>query len=185
MTLESVAPPGFDNPTIAVPEQGRQSLIQEAYSRKGDPAEAARRAAYIESRGANVGDRDSNGTDAGPKQLDKLTLAGLAGVVIGSIGPWASALWLTVNGMAGDGKVSLVAGIVAIGVVVAAARWRWIDVLAGLVGGGVGLVASAMAVYYIVKISGHPAMSVGWGLYLLAIAGVVTVVGSIRQAHER
>ena len=153
MTLESVAPPGFDSPDIPVPEQGRQRPVQ-AFSQ---------------------------GAEARSRQLDKLTLGGLAGVVIGSIGPWASALWLTVNGTAGDGKVSLVAAIVAIIIVIVAARWRWIGVPAGLVGLG----ATAMAVYYIAKLSGHPAVSVGWGLYLLAIAGIVTVVGSIRHVLER
>src|ERR1700761_8104841 len=117
MTLESVAPPRFDHTDIPAPEQGRQSLVQ-PYSQ------------HAEARS---------------KQLDKLTLAGLAGVVIGSIGPWASALWLTVNGTAGDGKVSLVAAIIAIIIVIVAARWRWIGVPVALVGLG----ATAMAVYYI------------------------------------
>jgi hypothetical protein len=185
MTLESVAPPGFENPSIpVVPEQGRQSLIHEAYSRKGDPAEAARRAAYLESRGVDLVDRDSQGTDAGPRQLDKLTLAGLAGVVIGSIGPWATVLWVTLNGTAGDGKLTLAAAIVAI-IVIVATRRRRIGMTAELVGVGVGLFATALGVYDIVRFSGRPAISVGWGLYLLAIAGVVTIVGSTRHALER
>jgi hypothetical protein len=102
-------------------------------------------------------------------------------VVIGSIGPWASALWLTVNGTAGDGKLTLGAAIVAIIIVIAAARRRWIGVPVAFV----GLVAAAVAVYDIVSLSGQPAVSVGWGLYLLAIGGIVTVVGSIRHLLGR
>jgi hypothetical protein len=153
MTLESVAPPGFDNAGIPVPEHGRR-LVQEAHIQ---------------------------GTAARPRQFDKLTLAGLAGVAIGSIGPWASALWLTVNGTAGDGKVTLAAAIVAIIIVIVAARRRWIGVPVALVGLG----ATAIAVHDIVALSGQPAVTVGWGLYLLAIAGIVTVVGSIRHVLKR
>lgn len=116
-----------------------------------------------------------------------VALAAAAGIAIGSLGPWVDAVFVSVSGIHGDGKITLVLGLVAAGILLVdrAGEWR-----AARVGGIlVGLAAAALAAYDVARIEnashtklfgqqvqvGHP----GWGLYLILAAAICLFGASI------
>lgn len=107
-------------------------------------------------------------------------------IIIGSFGPWARVWVVTANGLDGDGKITIVLGILALVGVLTRVRQpdrrAWISI--GLVG-GFG-VAAAIGGYdwsnidsALSDLEDNPFAanaSVGWGLQLLTISAVIGAI---------
>lgn len=103
----------------------------------------------------------------------------VAGVLVGSIGPWVDAGFVSAAGTDGDGVITLVLGLIALLSVVGAARRaeNQTPTVAGVFGG----LAAALAIYHIVDIYSQGSSRLfgqevqiarpGWGLWLTAVAG--------------
>jgi hypothetical protein len=106
-------------------------------------------------------------------------------VIAGSFGTWVSVAFLSVSGMDGDGKLSIVLGITSllIGLIAFSYRRSWVTGLAMLLLMGAG----AIGVYDWIHLerilsnssTGNPladallkTASVGWGLEMVTIAGM-------------
>lgn len=119
------------------------------------------------------------------RNLIILLIAAMA-VIVGSAGPWAHVWIVTVNGTAGDGQISLIAGGIA-GILAflefnraKLSRGRNIGML--LLFGG----AAALGVYHWINLgsltvdSTFPA-SLGWGLPVLTVGGVIGAITAFVQ----
>jgi Protein of unknown function (DUF2510) len=117
-----------------------------------------------------------------------MAAAGAAAVVVGSLAPWATASTpfgsIDVNGTDGDGKITLVLGAVVVGFVLL--RNYFVSMI-------LSAIAGAILVYEFSDVSRTVGdidsefvkTSVGWGLYLGAIGGVVAFVGSLQLWRAR
>jgi hypothetical protein len=116
-----------------------------------------------------------------------VAIAASVGVVVGSVGPWASPAWVTANGATADvwwqGKTTFILGAVA-GIALLAvlnrgrtgSRTRWLAPLAWIapVAGLVCLLIAIVNVVNVTSTSHHlVGLQVGWGLWLVAISAVV------------
>lgn len=124
-------------------------------------------------------------------------------VCIGSLGPWAKVLFITANGLDGDGWITLLAGLAALAGFAVYLRsqnrprpaWPLVLILVA------GIVAGATGAYDWSRIqrvvSDSPskddpfnfssAVSVGWGLVLVTLAGfslAFSVVAMFLRRHE-
>ncbi len=132
-------------------------------------------------------------TNAAPFYLPNL-IAGMAasvGVIVGSIGPWASVLAFTKNAMGGDGTITLILGIacgIALFTVLNLGRTsdglRWAAPIAGVVSVA-GLACLVVAIIDIVHILSAPTtdifgvtigVQVEWGLWMVAISSAALFV---------
>lgn len=121
------------------------------------------------------------------------SLAASVGIIIGSIGPWASFMAFTKNGTEGDGIITLILGVVAVIALfvlfsrgsggLSALRW---------VGPVVSVVCLGIAIYDIMNVSSHTAkffgetigIQIGWGLWLVAISSVILFLTSTTVAKK-
>ena len=115
-----------------------------------------------------------------PLAIAQFSLCAL--LVIGSVGPWVSAGFVSASGMDGDGVITLLCGFViagltglALGVPGARRAASWIAVFPAVLAVGV-------TIYDVINISTsgdeeYFSVSVGWGLWfaLLASLGIVVV----------
>lgn len=118
-----------------------------------------------------------------------LLIVAAAAVIAGSIGPWASVWVVTVNGTSGDGVLTLIAGIMA-GILAfvefgrsTASRGRTLGMLI-LFGG-----SATLGAYHWINfadLARHATFptTVGWGLPVLTIAGIVGVITSFVALGE-
>ncbi|GIW18558.1 hypothetical protein [Tepidiforma sp.] len=110
-----------------------------------------------------------------------LTLTVLSAlVVLGSVGPWASVLFVTVNGTEGDGAFTAVFG--GVGILLAAlsfkqqSRWKY-GAIAGL-----GGISAVIGVIDWADIASEPESEMGfgvqveWGLVLMTLAAMAKTV---------
>jgi hypothetical protein len=106
-------------------------------------------------------------------------VCGLAALAIGSVGPWATVLAVSVPGTRGDGRVTLALAVVA--ALLLATRRRFAATLAGLA----MVVATAVAGYdalHIEHVAGQATVlgaqiaSAGWGVYAAALGAVVALL---------
>lgn len=102
------------------------------------------------------------------------TAACVAVLVIGSVGPWATAGVISVAGTDGDGVITL---ILALAAGAALVRYATAGDRRALVGAAVcGAVSAAIGVYDFVEIQSQGgellSLSPGWGLYLTVISSV-------------
>ncbi|HLG12895.1 MAG TPA: zinc ribbon domain-containing protein [Dehalococcoidia bacterium] len=111
-----------------------------------------------------------------------VALLAFAGVAIGSFLAWARVGIFSVSGTAGDGTITLIGAVVG-GAMVAVAKSRWPIVVAALIGFGCAAVGIYDAIN-IAEIAGENdsifTASVGEGLYLVIIAGVVAGLATAR-----
>lgn len=113
--------------------------------------------------------------------------AGVIGIVVGAIGPWATAVFASRSGLEGDGVITLIvalcAGVAVFGVY-QGARASSIGIAIA------GLIVAAIGIYDLVEIQDKAndttllgeqvdLVKVGWGLYLTIIAGVGTMIAGI------
>ena len=105
---------------------------------------------------------------------------GLGGIIVGSIGPWATAFIASVSGTDGDGKITLAfAGVGLVGLLV---RQGYILTIM------MALAALGVGIYDIINVShkaaqitfqGEQIAHVGWGLYVVVGGAVLAIVGSL------
>jgi hypothetical protein len=118
-------------------------------------------------------------------------LALLGGIIMvaGSLGPWATAGFISVSGTQGDGKITLVAGAVALIFTVlmstnkGGALSAAVAVLAALVGGGAGVVDLKHVQGTLQGLGGVG--SVGWGLYAVIAGAALVAVGILLSAGKQ
>ena len=102
-------------------------------------------------------------------------------MVVGSIGPWLTAFGLiSVDGTAGDGKITLVCGVVVALATVAGHRGSSVGLvaaLAALVGLGISLHDLTDITSLLSGTGGlaHP----GWGLYTVVAGGAMSIVALV------
>ncbi len=98
-------------------------------------------------------------------QLDKSLLVAVGILVLGAIGPWATAFGVSKAGTSGDGVITLAGALLALGLIRLAGRPTPALVIAVLI--------DAVVIYDFVDVSGTELVSVGWGLYLSLIGGAL------------
>lgn len=115
-------------------------------------------------------------------------------VIIGSVMPWASVTTpfgtVSAAGTEGDGKLTLIAGLLLLGGAVASAvvRQRWMRI-AQLV---VAALTTILAVYELIDISGSAAdldagfaeASVGAGVYVVLVGAIAATVVALLQMRR-
>ena len=112
-------------------------------------------------------------------------LVGFALLIVGSLGPWATAAFASVSGTNGDGKLTLAAGVIGAVTLLPGGPVAVFSALVGLAGLGV-------SVYDIAHISdkasqftlgGVQIIQVGWGLYVCAGGAVIAIIGAIMHRN--
>lgn len=100
---------------------------------------------------------------------------------VGSALPWVSVSFMgysqTKNGLSGDGAITIVTALLAlaffaVGLAIKA-RWPFIVALV------LALITVAIGIYDVVDVSGTELASVGIGLWMVAVGGVIGVVAAI------
>jgi hypothetical protein len=108
------------------------------------------------------------------------------GIIAGSLAPWATSALESVSGTHGDGKYTIVGGVIALILVASRKLIVWAVVIAILVViDGISTISNINE--YSVSAFGqevHPA-STGWGLWLTVISGVALAIGGSRLRSER
>jgi hypothetical protein len=124
-----------------------------------------------------------------------VTLVGGGLLLLGSFLPWAQVASLfgtvSVNGTEGDGKITAAVGVAValVGLVTVANRKARLSILApilGLVGAGAGVLDLANVNDKFASVSSslvHP--SIGIGLYLVILGGIVTLVAALFGAADK
>jgi len=109
-----------------------------------------------------------------------IAVLGAIAIAIGSFTPWASVsasfMSVDVNGTEGDGVITLVGGIVILGLVFS--RKHLAGIIVGIITGGI-LLSDLGSVADLVNDDDFATVSVGWGLYLATAGAVVAVVALI------
>ncbi len=132
------------------------------------------------------------------RTLLQITAAGIAAIVVGSLGPWVIILGFSVSGTEGDGTYALLLALVA-----ALALWRaWVTASKGMLIAcailgalmlAIGLydynhitsASEAVDVAEDVDLESSLAASfaglasVGWGLYVVILGAAATIAGSL------
>ena len=109
------------------------------------------------------------------------------GIIVGSLGPWASFFAFTKNGVEGDGVITLVLGViaaVALFVRLSRGSGEWAALRWGVP--VIGVLCVAISVYDLFEVTsitaeffGEPiGVQVGWGLWLLLISSAVLCLTS-------
>jgi hypothetical protein len=107
------------------------------------------------------------------------------GIVVGSLGPWATTALESISGTHTDGKYLVVAGLVALALSIRRSALVLAMVI-GILAVIDGIVVIGHINDYSVSAFGqevHPA-SVGWGLWLTVISGAALAVGGSRLRSE-
>jgi hypothetical protein len=105
-----------------------------------------------------------------------LALAGAGVAAVGSAGPWVTILGAGVTGLEGDGLITLVLALVAVGTIV-----RRLPVfLPVLCGAGI----AAVAALDLRDIAGLPVGEVGWGLAATLAGGALLLAASAARARR-
>ncbi|MFN8026613.1 MAG: hypothetical protein U0W40_09770 [Acidimicrobiia bacterium] len=135
----------------------------------------------------------ARGKVAWPTRTKAVVVAGAVLTIVGSVLPWAKqeihflgqSASKTTNGLDGDGKITIVLAIVALLVFFLVPRAKVVGGLVLAAGILVGLTAIADIVDVgnnaddLKKISSNADATVGIGLWLVAIAAVVLIVGGV------
>ncbi|MFV9431595.1 MULTISPECIES: DUF2510 domain-containing protein [Rhodococcus] len=120
-------------------------------------------------------------------------IAASVGIIIGSIGPWASFMAFSKNGIDGDGGITLALGIVAaIALFSILARGgksrigdRWLGVIAGVICLVISLVdimdVSSMSTEVFDRTVG---VQIGWGLWLTALSSAALCLTGLTVARQ-
>lgn len=132
--------------------------------------------------------------DTSAKQNHYLAYGGAGALVLGSLGPWASVLGFSANGIDGDGWFTLIFGLVA-----AVATWETVKhaptprFKAPLVAVICAGLAVALMVYEIINIYSSSSeffdttvrASPGWGAWLATIGAIALAIGATRTWRTR
>jgi lysylphosphatidylglycerol synthetase-like protein (DUF2156 family) len=114
-----------------------------------------------------------------PQTRDSVwSIGSAAAIVIGSLGPWATFGPFSVSGTSADGVITLILGVLALALIMAD-RWAWVLVAAAVIAALVGVIDT-------IDVSGGNGLidpSPGWGVILVALAGISLTVWSVRHAR--
>lgn len=119
-------------------------------------------------------------------------IGGAVAAIVGSVGPWVNALFVSVSGTTGDGRITLVLALIALG----AGWWalRGGSAGAGTLGAIAGILIAVTAGYDLIQIYGTTGKilgedvqvaSPGWGIWLTLVAGVAVGVGALAMRFDR
>ncbi len=128
-------------------------------------------------------------TPAKSKQNHYLAYGGAGALILGSLGPWASVMGFSANGIDGDGFITIILGIVA-----AVATWETVTrsnaarFKAPLVALVCGALALALMVYELINIYSSSSeffdttvrASPGWGAWLTTLGAIALSIGALR-----
>jgi hypothetical protein len=106
-------------------------------------------------------------------------IGGLVLVVIGSIGPWATLLALSVSGTRGDGKITLVVAVVAVALALIGRPSTMLIATLGSVGSGVIAAVDLTHIHRVVAdvtLFGNHVVSAGWGIYMVVVGALLAVL---------
>src|SRR5205823_5735399 len=110
---------------------------------------------------------------------DHAILGGLALVIVGSLGPWATSPLSSASGTSGDGKWTILLALIALFVLWRSGRRAWIPLaILAIVIAAIG-VADAIRIHHeLAKVTlfGRQIDSVGWSVYAVIVGAVVTLV---------
>jgi hypothetical protein len=121
-------------------------------------------------------------------------------VCVGSIGPWAKVLFISVGGLDGDGWITLIAGLCALALLAVYVRGTqrprpvWplgLLLIAGVIAGGTGIYDWAQIESVVGDTSEDAlfdlgsAVSVGWGLVLVTLSAASLVAATVVTAGRR
>ena len=109
----------------------------------------------------------------GSDQLVKAAYSAVGALVVGAIGPWATAFGFDKAGTEGDGVLTLTGAVVALLLL----TWLKRPTLALVVSFGIAVIA----IYDFIDISGTEFVSVGWGLYLSLVGVALMLYVCIRM----
>jgi hypothetical protein len=119
-----------------------------------------------------------------------LLLAACAAVVVGSLGPWATNAFASVNGLSGDGWITLILaglGLASLYKAYNAEPVRlqsWAPVIIGIIVAALGLYDAAQVEDAGSTRFGQVA-TVGWGLYLVIAGGIAMAIAGWRYTRMR
>lgn len=114
------------------------------------------------------------------------TYAACALVLVGSLGPWASVFGISVAGTDGDGLMTLLGALLAAGTVFLTVtagaakpkfKAQWITV-------AIGVLVALIALIDIIDLSSTEAVSVGWGIWLVLLAGAALTACGVLLAKR-
>jgi hypothetical protein len=143
----------------------------------------------MQSGGRKIEERDLPPMSRSAK-LAIWAVASASLMVVGALGPWAKALggFVSVSGTDGDGTVVLIAGLVVVGIVALMRRKKrvWM-VVVGLLAAVIGAFTSIYDLANIKSVvdSSSGMATVGWGLWLDAIASVSGVLALLVLARVK
>jgi hypothetical protein len=141
------------------------------------------RAVGTSTPASNPNDLSHSHDDRGLGAAFNLAIAALAGLVVGSIAPWATTVLVSKDGLEGDGVITLI-----LAVIIGVALWSYYsrpNSGAAITGVVCSLIAVAVAIYDVADISSRHTrifgqdvhvVSVGWGLWLALGSAAVLVV---------
>lgn len=121
------------------------------------------------------------------------SLAASVGIILGSIGPWASFMAFTKNGLEGDGIITLILGALStVALFTLFSRGPVGGNVIRWVAPAVSVICLGIALYDIMNVSSHTAdffgetigIQIGWGLWLVAISSVILFLTSTTVAKK-
>lgn len=121
------------------------------------------------------------------------SLAASVGIILGSIGPWASFMAFTKNGLEGDGIITLILGALStVALFTLFSRGPVGGNVIRWVAPAVSVICLGIALYDIMNVSSHTAeffgetigIQIGWGLWLVAIASAILLLTSTTVAKK-
>lgn len=111
-----------------------------------------------------------------------LVMVGAVLMIIGSFLPWASMGEMSISGTsagAGDGWISVILGALLIAVSFVSAGWRSLVLMI------LAAISAAFGVWKLIEALDIPApASIGIGIWLLAIGGVLALVGAVMSRRD-
>lgn len=121
------------------------------------------------------------------------SLAASVGIMLGSIGPWASFMAFTKNGLEGDGMITLILGVLsAVAMFTLFSRGSAGGTVVRWVAPAASVISLGIAIYDIMDVSSHTAeffgetigVQIGWGLWLVVISSAILFLTSTTVAKK-
>lgn len=122
-----------------------------------------------------------------------VSLVASVGVMIGSVGPWASFLTLSTHGIEGDGAVTLVLGALAASALISIVRGgratgfgrRWASPVIGALCLIIAVLDLSEVASFGTEFFGYRlGLQIGWGLWLMTISSLVLLVAGVSAATK-
>lgn len=109
-----------------------------------------------------------------------IALASTIFLVIGAFMPWGYTEVASVNGLTGDGKITLIIGVLAFLLLFIKRVPTWVSLILGAMAFTVGIVSMVSLHHLVGPINGK----IGTGLYLTILTGLGMVIGTFFEIIE-